>query len=151
MQALPAAANAVMRAVLCSTGGTLLKWPREQLDRYGAWFLFALFYAILVRVEHDQGRRHSGLPGGTLPACCPPQVWEEVWDLPHTAALSSWLLLLITAGAVVCSWFFERRMWCRCGEATAGGRVGRQRRQRAPLLLLLRPALMSGRARHLNC
>jgi polyferredoxin len=41
------------------------------------------------------------------------QVWEEVWDLPNTAYLSSWLLLLITAGAVVCSAFFERRLWCR--------------------------------------
>jgi len=28
-------------------------------------------------------------------------VWEEVWDLPNTAYLSAWLLLLITAGAVV--------------------------------------------------
>jgi polyferredoxin len=36
-----------------------------------------------------------------------------VWDLPQTAYLSSWLLLLITAGAVVCSAFFERRLWCR--------------------------------------
>lgn len=40
-------------------------------------------------------------------------VWEEVWDLPDSAALSSWLLLLITAGAMVGSWFFERRIWCR--------------------------------------
>lgn len=24
------------------------------------------------------------------------QVWEEVWDLPNTAALSGWLLMLIT-------------------------------------------------------
>jgi hypothetical protein len=50
-------------------------------------------------------------------ACCCvcPKVWEEVWDLPNTAYLSSWLLLLITAGAVVCSAFFERRLWCRCG------------------------------------
>ena len=29
------------------------------------------------------------------------------------AALSSWLLLLITAGAMVCSFFFEKRLWCR--------------------------------------
>lgn len=70
-----------------SQGAVLMKWPREQLDRYGDWFLFWLFAAILV--------------------------WEEVWDLPNTAALSSWLLLLITAGAMVGSWFFERRVWCR--------------------------------------
>jgi polyferredoxin len=41
------------------------------------------------------------------------QVWEEVWDLPNTAALSGWLLLLITAGAVSCSVLFEKRLWCR--------------------------------------
>ncbi|EFJ50727.1 nitrogen assimilation regulatory protein [Volvox carteri f. nagariensis] len=65
----------------------LLKWPRDAAERYGPPFLFSLFAAILV--------------------------WEEVWDLPHTAALSGWLLLLITAGAVVCSLVFERRLWCR--------------------------------------
>ncbi|GLI58961.1 hypothetical protein VaNZ11_000745 [Volvox africanus] len=65
----------------------LLKWPREEAERYGPPFLFSLFAAILV--------------------------WEGVWDLPHTAALSGWLLLLITAGAVVCSVLFERRLWCR--------------------------------------
>ncbi|GIL70179.1 hypothetical protein Vretifemale_1031, partial [Volvox reticuliferus] len=65
----------------------LLKWPREEAERYGPPFLFSLFAAILI--------------------------WEEVWDLPHTAALSGWLLLLITAGAVVCSVLFERRLWCR--------------------------------------
>ncbi|EFN59248.1 hypothetical protein CHLNCDRAFT_56815 [Chlorella variabilis] len=68
-------------------GAKLLKWPREQMDKWGPWFLFWLFYAILV--------------------------WEEVWDLPDTAYLSSWLLLLITAGACIGSWFFERRIWCR--------------------------------------
>ena len=56
-------------------------------EQYGPWFLFSLFAAILV--------------------------WEEVWDLPHTAALSGWLLLLITAGAVSFSAVFERRYWCR--------------------------------------
>jgi polyferredoxin len=40
-------------------------------------------------------------------------LWEELWDLPNTAYLSSWLLLLITAGAIVCSLIFERRFWCR--------------------------------------
>lgn len=70
-----------------SSGAKLLKWPREWADSYGAWFLFAMFFAILV--------------------------WEEVWDLPDNAALSSWLLLLITAGAMICSFFWERRFWCR--------------------------------------
>lgn len=58
------------------------------MEDWGGWFLFGLFAAILV--------------------------WEEVWDLPQTAYLSSWLLLIITGGAVVCSAFFERRLWCRC-------------------------------------
>ena len=70
-----------------STGAKFLKWPREAFERYGPWFLFSLFGAILV--------------------------WEEVWDLPHSAALSGWLLVLITAGAVGFSAFFERRIWCR--------------------------------------
>lgn len=70
-----------------STGAVLLKWPTDLLTKYGYWFLFWLFAAILV--------------------------WEECWDLRNTAYLSSCLLLLITAGAMVCSWFFERRMWCR--------------------------------------
>ena len=43
----------------------------------------------------------------------PLQVWEEVWDLPDTAYLSACLLLLITAGAMICSTIFERRLWCR--------------------------------------
>ena len=117
---------------------------RAAGQAWGPWFLLALFGGILV--------------------------WEEVWDLPNTAYLSAWLLLLITAGAMVsrtsvlgcdesrsapdpnttasvpghapsfkcapkrtrhparrrllsraltalcsqiCSWFFERRLWCR--------------------------------------
>ena len=47
------------------------------------------------------------------PALPPPLHVPQVWDLPHTAALSGWLLILITAGAVVCSAIFERRLWCR--------------------------------------
>lgn len=65
----------------------LLPWPRQQAEKWGGWFLFGLFALILL--------------------------WEELWDLPNTAYLSSWLLLLITAGAIVCSLLFERRFWCR--------------------------------------
>ncbi len=39
---------------------------------WGPWFLWGLFAAILV--------------------------WEEVWDLPNTAYLSAWLLIIITVG-----------------------------------------------------
>lgn len=70
-----------------ATGATLRKWPHAAAEQWGGWFLLALFGAILT--------------------------WEEVWDLPNSAALSAWLLLLITAGAMICSWFFERRLWCR--------------------------------------
>jgi polyferredoxin len=70
-----------------SRGVKLMKWPRDILDRWGAWFLFGLFALILV--------------------------WEECWDLPQNASLSSWLLLLITFGAMIGSFFYERRVWCR--------------------------------------
>lgn len=65
----------------------LKHWPRDEADRWGGWFLFGLFTLIFL--------------------------WEELWDLENTAYLSSWLLLLITAGAVIFSTIFERRFWCR--------------------------------------
>jgi polyferredoxin len=65
----------------------LKRWPRDEADRWGGWFLFGLFTLIFL--------------------------WEELWDLENTAYLSSWLLLLITAGAVIFSIIFERRFWCR--------------------------------------
>jgi len=65
----------------------LKKWPRQWADRWGGWFLFILFALILL--------------------------WEEIWNLENTAYLSACLLLLITAGAVICSNIFERRFWCR--------------------------------------
>jgi transcriptional regulator with AAA-type ATPase domain/NAD-dependent dihydropyrimidine dehydrogenase PreA subunit len=66
---------------------SLQRWPRDFADRWGGWFLFGLFALIFL--------------------------WEELWDLQNTAYLSSCLLLLITAGAIICSQFFERRFWCR--------------------------------------
>ncbi|MEM8778581.1 MAG: cyclic nucleotide-binding domain-containing protein [Cyanobacteria bacterium P01_G01_bin.49] len=65
----------------------LKKWPRQTAEKWGGWFLFGLFALILL--------------------------WEELWDLPNTAYLSSCLLLLITAGAMIFSTIFERRFWCR--------------------------------------
>jgi polyferredoxin len=65
----------------------LRRWPRAEFEKYGGWFMLILFGGILV--------------------------WEEAWDLPNTAALSSWLLLLITAGAVAGSLVWEKRAWCR--------------------------------------
>ncbi len=63
------------------------RWPRGNIDAWAAPFLAAGFAAILL--------------------------WEELADLENTAWLSSSLLLLITAGAVVGSLLFEKRFWCR--------------------------------------
>ena len=65
----------------------LKRWPREQAEKWGGWFLFGLFTLIFL--------------------------WEELWHLEDTAYLSSCLLLLITAGAMIFSAIFERRFWCR--------------------------------------
>ncbi|MBV9384919.1 MAG: sigma 54-interacting transcriptional regulator [Chroococcidiopsidaceae cyanobacterium CP_BM_ER_R8_30] len=65
----------------------LQRWPREQAEKWGGWFLFGLFALIFL--------------------------WEELWKLEDTAYLSSCLLLLITAGAMIFSSLFERRFWCR--------------------------------------
>jgi transcriptional regulator with AAA-type ATPase domain/NAD-dependent dihydropyrimidine dehydrogenase PreA subunit len=65
----------------------LQSWPRHQAEKWGGWFLFAMFALIFL--------------------------WEELWDLENTAYLSACLLLLITAGAMICSAIFERRFWCR--------------------------------------
>jgi transcriptional regulator with AAA-type ATPase domain/NAD-dependent dihydropyrimidine dehydrogenase PreA subunit len=65
----------------------LQSWPRAWAERWGGWILYGGFALILL--------------------------WEELWNLENTAYLSGWLLLIITAGAVVCSVLFERRFWCR--------------------------------------
>ncbi|WP_017301603.1 cyclic nucleotide-binding domain-containing protein [Nodosilinea nodulosa] len=64
-----------------------LSWPTRWLNRWGAWVLFGGFVVIYL--------------------------WEKLWDLPHHAYLSAWLLLAITAGAVMFSLVYERRLWCR--------------------------------------
>ena len=63
------------------------RWPRGNSDNWASPLLAAGFAAILL--------------------------WEEVWNLQNTAWLSSCLLLLITAGAVIGSLRFEKRFWCR--------------------------------------
>jgi transcriptional regulator with AAA-type ATPase domain/NAD-dependent dihydropyrimidine dehydrogenase PreA subunit len=65
----------------------LKKWPRQQADKWGGWFLFGFFTLIFL--------------------------WEELWHLENTAYLSACLLLLITSGAMIFSAIFERRFWCR--------------------------------------
>ena len=65
----------------------LKRWPRHQAEQWGGWFVFGLFTLIFL--------------------------WEELWHLENTAYLSSCLLILITAGAIIFSVIFERRFWCR--------------------------------------
>ncbi len=62
-------------------------WPRGDSDRWAAPVLAAGFAGILL--------------------------WEQLGNLENTAWLSSCLLLLITAGAVIGSLVFEKRFWCR--------------------------------------
>jgi polyferredoxin len=69
-----------------------------------------LYKAIYIAVRASPAIM---LPQSAVLCCAVILVWEEVWDLPDNAALSSWLLLLITAGAMIGSWHFERRIWCR--------------------------------------
>lgn len=64
-----------------------LTWNTPWLNRWGAWVMFGGFVAIYL--------------------------WEQLWDLPHHAYLSAWLLVAITAGAVIFSLMYERRLWCR--------------------------------------
>ena len=64
-----------------------LTWNTKWLNHWGAWIVFIGFVAIYL--------------------------WEKLWDLPHHAYLSSWLLIVITAGAVIFSQIYERRLWCR--------------------------------------
>ncbi|MGK7944708.1 MAG: sigma 54-interacting transcriptional regulator [Microcystaceae cyanobacterium] len=65
----------------------LRAWNTKWLNQWGAWILWAGFVAIYL--------------------------WEKLWDLPHSAYLSAWLLIIITLGAVICSLIYERRLWCR--------------------------------------
>ena len=38
-------------------------------------------------------------------------IWEDVWDLNNSAALTGWLLSLITAGAVILGVLLPKRFW----------------------------------------
>jgi len=64
-----------------------MPWPHGNQDSWGTPFIAAGFAVILL--------------------------WEEVWNLPDSARLSSSLLLLITAASMLCSFLFEKRFWCR--------------------------------------
>jgi polyferredoxin len=70
-----------------SLGWRPARWPHGDNDAWAAPLLAGGFAAILL--------------------------WEELANLADTAWLSSCLLLLITAGAVIGSLRFEKRFWCR--------------------------------------
>lgn len=65
----------------------LRPWPNKWLNKWGTWCVWGGFLIIYL--------------------------WEKLWDLPHSAYLSACLLLVITAGAVIFSLIYERRLWCR--------------------------------------
>jgi polyferredoxin len=77
----------IVQRVARALGWSPPRWPRGNSDDWASPLLAAGFAAILL--------------------------WEEVWNLQNTAWLSSCLLLLITAGAVIGSLRFEKRFWCR--------------------------------------
>ena len=76
----------IAQEIATNMGVQLKKWPSWAKES-GPAFAFGLFYAILM--------------------------WEELWNLPQSGALSACLLLLITSGAVVNSVIYEKRLWCR--------------------------------------
>jgi len=77
----------IVQRGLGALGWQPVRWPRGNTDGWASPLLAAGFAVILL--------------------------WEEVWNLQNTAWLSSCLLLLITAGAVLASIRFEKRFWCR--------------------------------------
>ena len=77
----------IIQKLASALGWQPRQWPRGEHDRWASPLLAAGFALILL--------------------------WEAVWNLEDTAWLSSCLLLLITAGAVMGSLLFEKRFWCR--------------------------------------
>lgn len=97
----------------------MTSWDESEISHWVGrcicpWLFWVLFYVPLVWDPPKAQSAPNGQPrctaskATTTCACA-----AQVWDLPNTAYLSSWLLLIITFGAMVCSYFFERRFWCR--------------------------------------
>jgi hypothetical protein len=51
----------VMQRWRMASGVVLRKWPKEELERWGGWFLFGLFAAILVGTRHLHKLMHGQL------------------------------------------------------------------------------------------
>lgn len=77
----------IVQRLAAALGWKPKRWPRGDTDRWASPALAAGFAGILL--------------------------WEELANLENTAWLSSCLLLVITAGAVIGSLVFEKRFWCR--------------------------------------
>lgn len=58
---------------------------------------------------HRLRLRMGSALGSALPAAI--LIWEDVWHLNNNAALTGWLLSLITAGAVVSGVLLPKRFW----------------------------------------
>lgn len=95
----------------------------QTTNRWGPWFLYGLFAAILYWEEvRPFVRLYVGKVVCTYHLDRPPIQHRphtnthtnkpQLWNLPQNADLSAWLLILITAGAVVFSLTFEKRLWC---------------------------------------
>jgi len=77
----------ISQRVATRIGWQPARWPRGNTDRWASPLLAAGFAAILL--------------------------WEELGAMESSPWLSSCLLLVITAGAVLGSLAFEKRFWCR--------------------------------------
>lgn len=77
----------ILQRLAAALGWKPKRWPRGDTDRWASPALAAGFAGILL--------------------------WEELANMENTAWLSSCLLLVITAGAVIGSLVFEKRFWCR--------------------------------------
>lgn len=83
---------------------------------------FMVWGEIAQRLSRAVGWRPAAWPHGDTDAWAAPclaagfaaiLLWEELSGMENLARMSSSLLLVITAGAVICSLLFEKRFWCR--------------------------------------
>lgn len=70
----------------CSRGAKLMKWPREQMDKYGAWFLLGLFSGAQGGLHGCSSPAVFTAPTAVLFAarCLPFCAWQSVLrSVPH--------------------------------------------------------------------
>lgn len=69
---------------LCSQGAQLLKWPREQMDKWGPWFLFWLFFGKGWRLPMDGAAKSNR--GCMFLRAARIMLWPGLWLLPSLLA-----------------------------------------------------------------